>query len=87
MARIKPDPVQEAESVLGAPGEGEFTFLLVPVEAYSMVSQLAREQGCSVGEVFQKALMQYIRSAVGGEAVDEQPPRPEPDIVVRKRSR
>lgn len=89
MDRIRPEPKNDVSGALGDAPEEEYTFLLVPVGVYSLVAQLARQQGCSVGEVFQKALLQYVHAAETAEArsVDRQPDRPVPDMVVkRKRS-
>lgn len=89
MERIRPEPKNDAVVALGDAPEQEFTFLLVPVAVYSLVSQIARAQGCSVGEVFQKALLQYVQAAEAAvdKPSDRQATRPEPDLVVkRKRS-
>jgi len=81
---LKNDPARQ----LGDAPEEEYTFLLVPVAVYAAVSQQARKEQCSVGEVFQKALMQYLRAA---EEVERRPTdrhqvaRPEPVLVVKKR--
>jgi hypothetical protein len=89
MNRIRPEPKNEAVLALGDAPESEYTFLLVPVEVYSLVSQIARSQGCSVGEVFQKSLLAYVQAIESGGAKppERQPSRPAPDLVVkRKRS-
>lgn len=88
MERIRPELKNEVSNSLGDAPEEEYTFLLVPVAVYSLVSQVARRDGCSVGEVFQKALLQYLQAAEskGQQPQDrQQPARPEPAITVRKR--
>lgn len=86
MDRIRPELKNEAETALGDAPEEEYTFLLVPVGVYSLVSKTARQEGCSVGEVFQKALLQYLQATQAGEkkAVDS-PPRPTPTMVVKRK--
>jgi hypothetical protein len=89
MDRIRPEPKHDAVTALGDAPEEEYTFLLVPVGVYSLVSQIARTQGCSVGEVFQRSLLAYVQAAetAGNRSPDRQPDRPAPDLVVkRKRS-
>ena len=81
---LKNDPAQS----FGDAPEEEYTFLLVPVAVYAAVSQQARKEQCSVGEVFQKALLQYLQAAERAERqpVDRlQVVRPEPAITVKKR--
>lgn len=88
MDRIRPEPKNDPASALGDAPEEEYTFLLVPVAVYSLVSQLARKEGCSVGEVFQRSLLQYLQAA---EAAERRPSeqqhanRPAPDIAVRRK--
>ena len=88
MERIRPEPKNDAATALGDAPEEEYTFLLVPVGVYTLVSQVARQQGCSVGEVFQRSLLAYVQAAeTAGKAPDRQPERQAPDLVVkRKRS-
>ena len=87
MDRIRPEPKNDAVHALGDAPEEEYTFLLVPVAVYSLVSQQARKEGCSVGEVFQRSLLQYLRAAesVGVRPEEQRPERPAPDIAVRRK--
>ncbi|HUV14317.1 MAG TPA: hypothetical protein VMY18_11795 [Acidobacteriota bacterium] len=87
MNRIHPEPKNEAMQALGDAPEEEYTFLLVPVGVYSLVSQLARKEGCSVGEVFQRSLLQYLRAveSAEGRVPDQRADRPAPDIAVRRK--
>jgi len=84
--KVKADPIDEIGNALGDAQETEFTFLLMPVVTYSILSQFAREEGCSVGEVLQKAVLQYLQSASRSDhkPVDRSEPRPEPDMVMRR---
>lgn len=87
MERIRPEPKNDVVAALGDAPEEEYTFLLVPVAVYALVSQLARREGCSVGEVFQRSLLQYLQAA---ETAERRPPeqhvsRPAPDIAVRRK--
>jgi hypothetical protein len=59
--KVEAKELKRAEEVLGPAGETEFTFMLVPVELYRVLSEHSREQGCSVGQVFQRAVLQYLR--------------------------
>jgi hypothetical protein len=79
----------EAAAALGDAPETEFTFLLCPVMTYSILSEQAQMEGCSVGEVLQKALLQYLRAARGMDqpASEMSEPRPEPDMVIRRKKR
>lgn len=89
--KIKAEAVgNDASLALGDARETEFTFLITPVETYSILAEQARMEGCSVGEVLQKAVMQYLRAAHGvdqGIAETIEPARPEPDMVVRRKKR
>ena len=87
MDRIRPEPKNDAALSFGDAPEEEYTFLLVPVAVYSLVSQLARKEGCSVGEVFQRSLLQYLQAAesAGSRSVEQKPDRPAPDIAVRRK--
>lgn len=83
-SELKNDPAQS----FGDAPEEEYTFLLVPVAVYSIISQQARKEQCSVGEVFQKAILQYLQAADQAERRPhdrQQADRPEPSIVVRKK--
>jgi len=84
--KVKADSIDEIGNALGDAPETEFTFLLMPVATYSLLSVFARKEQCSVGEVLQKALLQYVQSADRSvqEAVDRSEPRPEPDMVIRR---
>jgi hypothetical protein len=87
MDRIRPEPKNDPAVALGDAPEEEYTFLLVPVAVYSLVSQLARREGCSVGEVFQRSLLQYLQAAdsASSRSVEKIPDRPAPDIAVRRK--
>jgi hypothetical protein len=87
MDRIRPEPKNDAALALGDAPEEEYTFLLVPVAVYSLVSQQARKEGCSVGEVFQRSLLQYLQAAesAGSRSAEQRPSRPAPDIAVRRK--
>lgn len=88
--KVKAIPTVEAEAALGPADEQDFTFLLVPMATYQVVHEQARKEGCGVAEVFQRAILQYLRSA---NDVEEEKPisvaasLPEPAIVVRRKSR
>ena len=86
--RIRSEPKDDIATALGDAPEEEYTFLLVPVAVYSLVSQQARKEGCSVGEVFQKSLMRYMQPAEAAERRQEpkrMAPRVAPSIVVRRK--
>jgi hypothetical protein len=87
--KVKADPTDEASMALGDAPETEFTFLLCPVMTYSIMSEQAQSEGCSVGEVLQKALLQYLRAAHGVDqpTAEISEPRPEPDVVIRRKKR
>lgn len=89
MNRIRPEPKDEAAAAFGDAPEEEYTFLLVPVAVYAVVSQQARKEQISTGEVFQKAVLQYLQAAEMASRPVERPrmDRPEPTIVVGKRRR
>ena len=89
MTKVNAEPKNDAIAAFGDAPEEEYTFLLVPVAVYAVCSQQARREQISVGEVFQKAVLQYLQAA---ETESNRPPerpkptRPEPAIVVgRKR--
>lgn len=87
--KIKAEAVDEIGNALGEAEETEFTFLITPVQTYSILAVQAQREGCSVGEVLQKAVVQYLRSVHdGGRRVEERSePMPEPDMVIRRRKR
>lgn len=58
--KVDPRPLKQAEEALGPTEEQDFTFMLVPVALYRVLSEHSRKEGCSVGQVFQRALMQYL---------------------------
>jgi hypothetical protein len=89
MIKIKADAIDEAGSALGDAEETEFTFLLMPVLSYSVLSEQASKEGCAVGEVLQKAIMQYLQAAngIGQQEVERSEPIPEPDMVLRRNKR
>ena len=87
--KLKAEAVDEAGAALGDAEETEFTFLLVPVMTYSIIAEQAGKEGCAVGEVLQKALLQYLQAANGmDQQTDERAePHPEPDMVIRRNKR
>lgn len=89
--KVKAESIRDVSTELGDAPEEEYTFLLVPVVVYSMVSQRARAEGCSTGEVFQKAILKYLHAAEEGDFIgsaERQPlNRPEPAIVVNVKRR
>lgn len=89
MIKINAEAVDEIGSALGDADETEFTFLLMPVVSYSVLSEQAGKEGCSVGEVLQKAIMQYLQAAngMGQQEVERSEPAPEPDMVLRRNKR
>jgi len=89
MLKIKAEDVDEVGNALGDAEETEFTFLLMPVASYSILSEQAGVEGCSVGEVLQKAIMQYLQFAngMGQPEIERSEPAPEPDMVLRRNRR
>lgn len=89
MTKVNAEPKNDAVTAFGDAPEEEYTFLLVPVAVYSICSQQARREQISVGEVFQKAVLQYLQAAETASRPAERPKvnRPEPAIVVGKRRR
>jgi len=87
--RVRGEPVGDPDGVLGEAPETEFAFLLVPMATYEIAMQAARKENISVADVFQKALLGYLRNVfeVDNDAEEEHrgPNRPEPAIVLRKR--
>lgn len=88
MVRVKPEPKDDAILALGDAPEEEYTFLLVPVAVYSIVSKISKERGLSVGQVFQKALLQYIDGIDSvKEPIGAKVDRPAPDISMQIKRR
>jgi len=87
--KVKAELTNQATMALGDAPETEFTFLLAPVMTYSILSEQAQLEGCSVGEVLQKAVIQYLRAAHGMDqsGAEMSEPRPEPDMVIRRKKR
>ena len=88
--KVKAESVGDIQDSLGEAGETEFTFLLCPVETYAILSEQARSEGCSVGVVLQKAVLQYLRAAHGADQRNVGQPSgmgPEPDLVIRRKKR
>ena len=87
--KVRADPIDEAGQALGDAGETEFTFLITPVQVYSILAEQAAKEGCSVGEVLQKAVLQYLRAAYGMDRQidDISKQMPEPDMVIRRKKR
>jgi len=86
MTKVKSVLKNDASYALGDAPEEEYTFLLVPVAVYSLLSQQARQEDCSVGELFQRAIVQYLQpSGSYSQSVDNQQPRSAPDIAIRRK--
>ena len=87
--KVKVDPVDDAADALGDAPETEFTFLLMPVDTYSILAAQAMQEQTSVGMVLQKAVLQYLRSANGvdQQVADRPAQMPEPDMVIRRKKR
>lgn len=89
MQRIRPELKNDPATALGDAPEEEYTFLLVPVAVYSIVSQQAKKEQCSVGEIFQKSLLYYMQSVENAEKRQQESNqiKADPDIVVSRRRR
>lgn len=88
--KVRGTPTEEAEAVLGPADEQDFTFLLVPMRTYQIVHEQACKENLPVAEVFQKAILQYLRRANDEEEQRPAPQMvvaPEPAIVVRRKGR
>ncbi len=93
MIRIRPEPIEtEEEAAFRDAAEQDVTFLLMSMNDYRKCSEQGRKEGCTAAQIVAKAVSQYLRPGKD-EAGDsptktespESPPRPEPDIVVRRR--
>lgn len=82
--RVKSSPLEEAERILGKGGEAELTFVMVPMDTYGLLSERARKDGCTVGEVFQRAILQYLKPAPIQKPEDFS--RPKPAIMVKRKN-
>jgi hypothetical protein len=90
MTKVNAEPKNDAITAFGDATEEEYTFLLVPVAVYAVCSQQARREQISVGEVFQKAVLQYLQAAemaANRPAERQRVDRPEPAIVVGRKRR
>lgn len=85
--KVKGEPLREASQILGEAPETEFMFLVLPASTYRLISDQAAKEGCTAAQVFQTALLQYLRNAdqAKKEPVSEQRPRIQPALVVRRR--
>ena len=87
----KSPELEEAEAVLGSAPEVEFTFLLIPMNTYAIALEAARKENCSVVEVFQRSLLQYLQSVFNEDAQQDASSHghsirvPEPTFVMRPR--
>lgn len=85
--KVKGDPYREAEQALGPSGELEMTMLLVPMSTYRLVHDQAQKESCTVGQLFEKAILQYLRIAnEAGGRVEEKRAKPKPVAVLRRRN-
>ena len=90
--RAEPNEPEDIGPFSGIPWQ-DFGFLLIPMQTYRRIAEVAKQQGCTVGTVFERALLQYLRSAEEGDSnqsaqeEEESAPRRRPDIVVRRRRR
>ena len=88
--KVSAESVHNAVDALGDAPETEFTFLLAPVSTYAILAEQAGLEGCSVGEVLQKAVLQYLRAAHGMDqriADNGRDMKPKPDVVIRRKKR
>jgi hypothetical protein len=90
MIKIKPEAVDDDEAFEGAEDQ-DVMFLLLPMRTYKKCSDRAKEDGCTPAQVFERALLQYLRQnedeRVESPTKSEAPERPEPDIVIRRTRR
>ncbi len=88
--KVRGTPTEETEAILGPADEQDFTFLLIPMKTYQIVHEQARRENLPVAEVFQKAVLQYLRRA-SDEEVERPTPQtavvPKPAIVVSRKGR
>ena len=95
MMKVRPEPIEtEEEAAFNDAAEQEVTFFLMPMATYRLCSERAKSEGCTAADIVGKAISQYLFPDKDG-AVDsptkteasESPPRPEPDIVIKRRRR
>ena len=93
MMKIKAEAMDdEGDEAFEGAGEEDVMFLLLPVRTYKLCSERARVDGCTPAQVFERALLQYLRQNEDGRAesptkTEEKADRPEPDIVIRRTRR
>ena len=83
--------LDEAVDIFGDAPEVEFSFLLIPMPTFKIANEVARMQGIGVTEVFQRAVLQYLQTALNESETlkrDEPsgPAAPEPMVVMRKKN-
>ena len=95
MIKIKSEVIDgdDDEAFEGA-ADQDVMFLLLPMRTYKKCSERAKEDGCTPAQVFERALLQYLRPNADGQAESprktepsEKAERPEPDIVIRRTRR
>lgn len=81
-------PDNTEQGILGPAGNVEFVPLLIPMRTYQTISEQAKELGCTVAEVFERAISEYLKSVDSNEVVVEAPraaPVTPPQIVIKRR--
>jgi len=95
MMRIRPEAIEkEEDDAFGDPPQQDITFLLVPMSTYRLCAERAKIDGCTAAQVFERAILQYLRPVKNDvddsptkEEPQSEPPETEPDIVVRRNRR
>ena len=93
MIRIKPEVVDnESDEAFDGAADQDVMFLLLPMRTYKRCSERAHVDGCTPAQVFERALLQYLRPNADEQAESprktESPggaEEPKPDIVIRRK--
>jgi hypothetical protein len=95
MIKIRSEEVEkEDDEAFDGAEVQDVMFLLLPMRTYKKCSERAKEDGCTTAQVFERALLQYLRQNEDEPAESprkiessERAERPEPDIVIRRTRR
>ena len=91
MIKIRPEPIEEEDDgAFSGTKEQEVMFLLVPVRTYRKCEERARIDGCTAAQVFERALLQYLRGdkdEVVDSSINRESQRDEPkaDFIMRRK--
>lgn len=69
--KVKGTPIEDAQEILGQPGDVELSMVMIPMTTYKVLLEISKQENCTVADVFSRAIVNYVnkKSDLGNQPV------------------